>query len=173
MQKEISLEKMDRVDHKKLMKRAEEGLASYKDLYTLMKGDLKKRNNIPLSDIRVILRRLGLNLTQHRIAELIAASKQARLHNTVGAASMEINSVNLDEFPFIFEFMQKTIFSNTLDALAISTRSLTMFTLVSFGIFLINLNYISNVVTKVFGGGLEAAGLCAIVPLGNESFELI
>lgn len=71
----LLFDRITKADHKKLVKRAEEGHASYKDLYMLMKGDMQKQENISYSELRVILRRLGLNPTKHRIAEFISAAK--------------------------------------------------------------------------------------------------
>lgn len=158
----------ENIDHDKIMKRAEEGQCNYKDLYVLMKGDMTKADSILFSDLRVILRRLGLNPTQHRMAEFISAAKQKRLQNSVGTAFLNINTINLTEFPYIFEYIQERIFDDTLQSLKISKSHLATFSIISCVIFLINLNYISNVVTNVFGGGLLAASLCALIPLSKS-----
>lgn len=158
----------ENIDHKKLMKRAEEGQCSYKDLYLLMKGDIQKVDSIPFTDLRVILRRLGLNPTQHRFAEFIAAAKQKRLQNSVGTAFLNLNTIDIVEFPFIFHYIQNRIFFDTLDSLKLSKRHLSLFSIISFIIFLVGLNYISNIVTNVFGGGILAAALCSLIPLSKK-----
>lgn len=154
-----------------MLKRAEEGHASFKDLLLLLEKDSEKSSLISLPILKIIFRRLGLNLTPHRVAEFTSAAKMYRLKNSVGTVSFSMNSVNHAEFTSIMEYMQTKIFEDTEESLKISPRNLVSFSLISGFIFLFNINYISNIVVNVFGGGILAAALCGLIPLGNNFFN--
>lgn len=160
-----------RVDRNKLLKRAEEGHASYKDLLLILEKDAENHTTISFLTLKKIFRRLGLNLTGHRIAELIAAAKIRRLNNSVGTANLNMTNIHMSEFQYILDAMQQKIYDETNETLSIAPRNLFNFSLASALIFLFNINYISNIVGNVFGGGIIAASLCALIPLCKSPYS--
>jgi hypothetical protein len=64
--------------------------------------------------------------------------------------------------------MQGRVYIETLDMLNIAPRNLAIYSFISMLIYLADLNYISNIVTNVFDGGIIAALLCSLIPLGKK-----
>ena len=59
------------------------------------------------------------------------------------------------------------MYLETLDSLKIAPRNLAGFSMVCILIFLFNINFTSNIVNYIFKGGILAALLTAVIPLGK------
>lgn len=112
-------------------------------------------------------------MTKHRIAEIVSAAKKRRLVNTVGSSSLEFEAVESKEFHLLFELIQRKVYSETLDSLSIAPRNLASFSLICSVIFLFNINFTSQIVNYIFKGGILAALLCAVIPLGKKTYSNI
>lgn len=150
-----------------MVKKAEEGLSNYNELYLLIKGEAQRDQSIAFSDVRIVLFRLGLNMTKHRIAEIISAAKKRRLVTSVGSSSLDFETVESKEFYLLFELIQRKVYSETLDSLSISPRNLAAYSLGCMFTFLFNINFTSQIVNYIFKGGILAALLCGVIPLGR------
>ena len=92
------------------MKRATEGHASSTDLLILLEKGSETKVYLSFLALKRIFRRLGLNLTTHRLTEFISASKIKRLSNSVGTANINMANIHKSEFSYILDYMQEKIF---------------------------------------------------------------
>lgn len=144
-----------------LMKKIEEGKASTHELFIAVDED--KSGMISKDEYSTLARRLGMNLSQHRVNEIFASLKQG---------SEDEDNLNEQEFGKAMEYLQQKNTNMALDFLGLSPALLTI-SLIFLGIILILIFIFIFLGIQAFAlGGTFGSVVNSLMPFGNISLHL-
>jgi hypothetical protein len=162
-------------DRETLFKRADDGHSTASDIFLILRGRLIRNSAVSFSEIELIFKRLGINLTEHRFCEFLSATKLLHSKKSVGYSRINFSFVEENEFENLFDYFEDSVSSFAKESLKISPRSLMNFSLVTFVVFLVSILIASNLMIYFYGGDLFGALFCALIPLSriiiNHSFN--
>jgi hypothetical protein len=164
---EESILSMSAEERENLFKRADEGHSTVSEVFLILRGRKLRNSLITYSEIDLIFKRLGVNLTEHRFCELLSAAKLIRSKKLVGYTKLNFSYIEEAEFENLFEYMQERVSTIAKAKLGIAPSNLMNFSIITFGVFSITLLIVSNLMIYFFGGGLFGSIFCAFIPIGT------
>jgi hypothetical protein len=164
--KEDSIMSIPKEDRETLFKRANDGLATADDIFLIIRGKNIKNSYVTFMEVELIFKRLGINFTEHRFCELLAASKLVHSKKAVGFTRLNFSYIQESEFSSILDYLEDSVGNLTNQNLKIAPRNLMNFSLVVAMIFIAIVILSTNLMIFFFGGDFLGALLCAIIPAG-------
>jgi hypothetical protein len=116
-------------------------------------------------EFEVIIRRFGLNITEHKMAELISGTKLMQAEQSLGFTKLNFSYTEESEFEKIILYIEDTTSSMARSSLSLSAANLINYSLLTFAIYLFSILIVSNLATYFFQGEYLGSFLCASVPL--------
>lgn len=160
---------MPKDERELIFKRADDGNTTPSELLIVLRSRQNKKNYISFSEVELIFRRLGINLTEHRLCELISASKLLQSKMVAGIMKLNFSYLEEKEFEKIFTYLENQVVLTTESDLSISSTALVIFSIRTLIYFLLVILLVSNLMIYFFGGELFASLLCALLPAGKLS----
>ena len=167
--KEDNILTMSVEERENLFKRADEGHSTVSEIFLILRGRMLKNSLITYSEIDLIFKRLGINLTEHRFCELLSAAKLLRAKKLAGYSKLNFSLIEEAEFENLFDYLQRSVASTAKEKLNISPRKLMNFSIVVLMTFFIILLIVSNLIIYFFGGGLFGSIFCALIPISRRT----
>lgn len=124
------------------------------------------RNGIIIyPEFEVIIHRFGLNITQHKMAELISGTKLMQAEQSLGFTKLNFSYMEESEFEKIIMYIEDATSSMARSSLNLSSASLINYSLLTFSIYLFSILVVSNLANYYFQGEYLGSTFCAIIPL--------
>lgn len=165
--KEDSIMTIPKEDRETLFKRVDDGIASPNDIFLIIRGRQIKNSYIAFSEIELIFRRLGINFTEHRYCELLAASKLAHSKKAVGYTKLNFSYIEECEFESILEYLEYKVGMLTKHNLSIAPRNLMMFSMLMVLIYIAMVYLSQSLLFFFYGGDILGALLCSFIPVAT------
>ena len=165
-QKEDGILSIPKEDRETLFKRADDGLSTAGDVFLILRGRNIRNSFISFSEVELIFRRLGINLTEHRFCEFLSASKLAHSQKAVGYTKLNFSYIEESEFASILDYLEESVGILTKQNLKIAPRNLTNFSLLAVISYAIIIFFSQSMMHYFYGDDFLGAIICSIIPLG-------
>ncbi|EAR86318.2 phage head-tail adaptor family protein, putative (macronuclear) [Tetrahymena thermophila SB210] len=118
-----STEQSDKM--KEVVKKLQEGKVTIKDVFIAVDAEGDNNGTISIDEFQSFVRRLGMELSRHRVNEIFAHIKNKKL-NLVSVEKTDELTLNVDEFEKAFKYVNEKKTSMSLEKLGISPALLVL-----------------------------------------------
>jgi positive regulator of sigma E activity len=147
-----------------LLRKAREGYASFSELFYLLRGR-PLSSAISYNEIELVMKRLAINFTEHRFAEILSGAKLLHARQSFGFT--KINFANVEEYEFekLFVYIENSVSKRAKTSLDLSAKSLTNYSVLTFFIYLFTILVVSNLAFFFFQGEYLGSLICFSIPI--------
>lgn len=111
------------------------------------------------------MKRLAMNFTEHRFAEIVSGAKLLYAKQSLGFTKINFAYVEEYEFEKLFVYIENDVNKRAKNSLSLSAKSLTNYCLVVFFVFLFTILVVSNLTIFFFQGEALGSAICFSIPI--------
>lgn len=150
-------------ERENVLKKAREGFANSSEMFFLLR-EKPLRNSVSYVEVELVMKRLAINLSEHRFAEILSGAKLLSAQQSHGFTKINFGHVEELEFENIFVYLEATTISMTKSELDLSVKYLLNFSLVMIFLFLLSCLIVSNLAVYYFQGEFLGSAFCFFIP---------